>query len=109
MKVFSTLTRNLFYVILVFFINPKIAFGAVDGLSGVFTSTDPLTGFGAFGTLTVLFSICAMIMMVIGGIMLFFSNGDPSRASKGKDIIIGTLVGVVVWILSYFILTAISG
>jgi len=77
-------------------------------MSGIFTSTDILTGFGAFGTLSILFSTCAMIMIVIGGIMYFFSNGDPSRASKGKDIIIGTLIGVVVWVMSYFILTAIG-
>ena len=55
--------------------------------------------------------ILAVLMMILGGINLMTSAGDPGKIKKGKDTIIWGIIGLCVTLFSYvivnFVLTAI--
>ena len=51
----------------------------------------------------------AVLMLVIGGIMLFFAGGSPGTLNKAKSILISTAIGLVVifsaWVIINTVLT----
>lgn len=51
----------------------------------------------------------AIIMILVASAYYIISAGDPGRAKKAKDIIISTVIGLVLIIASYAIVTFISG
>ena len=51
----------------------------------------------------------AVIMIIIGGIRYTTSNGDPANVKAAKDIILYAVIGLVVAILSYAIVTFVVG
>jgi hypothetical protein len=50
----------------------------------------------------------AILMFAIGGIMIIYSGGDASKIQNGKDIITGTIIGLVLIFLASIILAAID-
>lgn len=58
-------------------------------------------GFGIGG-------ILAAIMLMAGGLIWLISGGDASRITKAKDLILGSIVGLMILSTSYIILTFIN-
>ena len=56
--------------------------------------------------------VLAVLMMILGGIQLMTSAGDPGKVKKGKDTIIWGIIGLVITLFSYaivsFVLSAVS-
>jgi len=50
----------------------------------------------------------AVFMFVYGGILIIFSGGDAARVTAGKDIILGTIIGLIMILLATVILGAID-
>jgi uncharacterized BrkB/YihY/UPF0761 family membrane protein len=50
----------------------------------------------------------AILMFAIGGLMIIYSGGEASRVQAGKDIITGTVIGLVLMLLAAIILAAID-
>lgn len=53
--------------------------------------------FGIVGSVVLLF-------FIYGGILFIFSSGESSKVEKGKDIIVGSIVGLVIMFSSYVII-----
>ena len=51
----------------------------------------------------------AIIMILVASVYYIISAGDPGRAKKAKDIIYNTIIGLVLIIMAYAIVTFISG
>ena len=58
-------------------------------------------GFGIGG-------ILAAIMLMAGGLIWLVSAGDASRISQAKDLILGSIIGLLILSTSYIILTAVN-
>ncbi len=50
----------------------------------------------------------SLVFVIIGGIMLLTSYGDPDKAKKGQATVMYALVGIVLSVLSYAIVAIIS-
>jgi hypothetical protein len=55
----------------------------------------------------------SVIFLIIGGVMIMISAGDPGRAQIGKQILLATIIGMVLafgaWLIVNFILTTLLG
>ncbi len=49
------------------------------------------------------------IMIILGGIMYIYSSGETEKASKGKDMIKWSLIGMAIAILAYTIIRIVTG
>jgi low affinity Fe/Cu permease len=49
------------------------------------------------------FSVAAVILLIYGGFVYATAGGDAEKAEKAKKIIIGTIVGVIIFSMSYLI------
>lgn len=47
----------------------------------------------------------AVIFVIVGGIYYVISAGDPSRIKRGKDIIMYAIVGMVISLIAYAVVT----
>jgi len=52
--------------------------------------------------------IGAIFMFVFGGLNIIFSGGDASKIAAGKDIITGTIIGLILILLAQVIIGAID-
>jgi hypothetical protein len=52
--------------------------------------------------------ILAAIMLMAGGLLWLISGGDASKITQAKDIIIGSITGMVILMASYIILTQVN-
>ena len=50
----------------------------------------------------------AILMFAVGGLMMIYSGGDASKIQNGKDIITGTIIGLILMLLASIILGAID-
>jgi hypothetical protein len=50
----------------------------------------------------------AIIMFIYGGILMIFSGGNASKITAGKEIIFGTIIGLILILLASVILGAID-
>ena len=50
----------------------------------------------------------AILMFAVGGLMIIYSGGDASKIQSGKDIITGTIIGLILMFLASIILAAID-
>ena len=59
------------------------------------------------------FAVIAVIAIIIGGVQLTTSQGDPGKAKKGKDAIIAGVIGLVICLLAFmlvnFVIRALQG
>jgi type IV secretory pathway VirB2 component (pilin) len=53
--------------------------------------------------------VVAVIVIVIGGYLYVFSNGTPNDVKRGKDAIIGGVVGLVIVIMAFTITQFVLG
>jgi glucose uptake protein GlcU len=60
-------------------------------------------------TLLFILGILAVIMIIVGGIRYVTSAGDASRVKAAKDTVMYSVVGLVVAILAYAIVTFVVG
>jgi hypothetical protein len=51
----------------------------------------------------------AVLMIVIGGILIMTSGGSSSRFSKGKEMITGAIIGILIALISWMIIDTIAG
>lgn len=50
----------------------------------------------------------AILMFAVGGLMIIYSGGDASKIQSGKDIITGTIIGLILMLLASIILASID-
>jgi hypothetical protein len=80
------------------------------------TSSNLFAPGGAFQTIsdTLIFIIgaVAVIFLIIGGLRYVVSNGDPKNVSAAKDTILYAIIGIVVAVVSFavvsFVITSLS-
>ncbi len=53
--------------------------------------------------------IAAVIMIIIGGLRLILSGGNPNQISEAKNMIIYALVGIVVIVMAQFLVRFVLG
>ena len=59
-------------------------------------------------TMKIIFGVCgaiAVIFVAYGGLKYIMSQGNPSEATKAKDTIVNALIGLVIVIASYGIIS----
>lgn len=44
----------------------------------------------------------SLLMFIIGGMMMIFSNGNEERVSSGRKILVGTVIGLLIVFLAWF-------
>lgn len=57
----------------------------------------------------VVFTVLAIIMFVVAGILFLTSQGDPEKITKARSAFIWGVAGVVVGILAYTIISLVTG
>ena len=57
----------------------------------------------------VIIGIVAVIVIIIGGVTYATSQGDPSKVTKGKKIMITGIVGLIIVILAFAIVDFVLG
>ena len=60
-------------------------------------------------TITYFIGALAVIMIIVGGLMYIFSGGSQKRIEQAKNTIVYAVVGLVVAVLGYAILTFVIG
>ncbi|MDP4038445.1 MAG: pilin [bacterium] len=60
-------------------------------------------------TLLFIIGIAAVIMLIVGGLMYIFSGGDSENTKKAKDTILYAVIGIVVALLSFAIVSFVIG
>ncbi len=60
-------------------------------------------------TLLTIAGIISVIMIIVGGIMYSLSAGDSSKATKAKDTILYSVIGLVITMLAYAIVNYVIG
>jgi uncharacterized membrane protein len=60
-------------------------------------------------TLLTVAGIISVIMIIVGGIMYSLSAGDSGKATKAKDTILYSVIGLVITMLAYAIVTFVTG
>ena len=54
--------------------------------------------------------IIAVVVIIIGGVLYMTAQGDPGKITKGKNCVIGGVIGLVICLLAFAIVTfAING
>lgn len=62
----------------------------------------------ALGLITVLVGIASVIAIVVGGLQIIGSAGDPQRYKHGRETVTYAVVGLIVTILAYAVVTFIA-
>lgn len=97
-----------------------ISFVAIFALSAttvLAVELQPPLGTGSFEEITNrvittilgLSGVLALIAFIYGGIIWMISGGDPGKITKGKNMIVWAIIGLVVIFISYAALTFIFG
>lgn len=60
-------------------------------------------------TILLILGVLAVIMIIVGGILYILSAGDPGKAKKAKDTILYAVIGLVVAMLAYAIVSFVVG
>jgi len=68
-----------------------------QGIDGIFQSIAAI--------IIVLVGIVAVVMIILGGIQYSTSQGDPGKVKKAKDTIMYGIIGLIVAILAFAIVT----
>ncbi len=80
-------------------------------LRGVNCSNFTLTGLIIYviNIMLALAGVISVLFLIIGGFWYITSAGNEETAEKGKGTVINAIIGIVIVILSYVIVTALSG
>ena len=60
-------------------------------------------------TISLAIGVASVIMIIVGGLMYVTSAGDQNKVARAKDAIIYAVVGVVISIIGYALLTFVKG
>ena len=88
-----------------------LSFGSLFGaFSGGLTSETTLSGliFAVIQLMLILSGMIAVVFVIIGGYQYITSGGNEEQAEKGKKAIINAIIGLVVVMLAYAIVTIIA-
>ncbi len=66
-------------------------------------TTPELMIFRVMSILIWVFSVASILLFIYGGFIYATAGGDAERAEKAKKIIIGTIVGIIIFSMSYLI------
>lgn len=90
---------------------PAVAVAAVDIDSSIYAGPSSIDGFIETGVNTLLTAagIISVIMIIVGGIMYSLSAGDSNKATKAKDTILYSVIGLVITMLAYAIVNFVIG
>lgn len=104
---------NKFKVSLIFFLFstfiPKLAFADVvhTGIGDI--DTDPAKFVNAILRIAIgMAGGIAFLLIIYGGFRLALSSGDPKAIQEGRDIITSAIVGLIIIVLSVFLLRVIG-
>ena len=64
---------------------------------------------GIINVILAVLGIAAVFMVILGGISILTSQGDPSKVKKGKDTILYGIIGLIVAMLAFAIVNFILG
>jgi cytochrome bd-type quinol oxidase subunit 2 len=53
--------------------------------------------------------VLAVLMIIFGGILYITAGGDPQKADKGKKIIMYAVIGIVIILLSWALVSTVLG
>lgn len=72
-------------------------------------SGDPIDGFSGFiqsfvSFLFVIIGVVSVFVIIYAGFTMMTANGDAGKIAKGKKILIGAIIGLVISLLSYAIM-----
>ena len=63
--------------------------------------------------ITGFFAVLAVIAIILGGVQLTASQGDPGKAKKGKDTITAGIIGLIICLFAFmivnFVIRALQG
>lgn len=88
--------------------NNKLAFTAPT-LDGIPALTFPQIAANIINTLLFIVGALAVIFIIVGGIQYVISSGDPKRIDTAKNTITYAVVGLVVSILAFAIVSFVKG
>lgn len=55
--------------------------------------------------ITLIIGSIAMILIILGGLLMIASEGDENRLQRGKGIVLAAIIGLVISMASYLIVT----
>ena len=55
--------------------------------------------------ITLVIGSIAMLLIILGGLLMIVSEGDENRLQRGKDILTSAIIGLVIAMASYLIVT----
>lgn len=78
---------------------------------GCKTSIFAANGFvyNAINTALIILGVVAVLMIIIGGFRYVLSGGDPAGTKSAKDTILYALIGLVVALLSFALVSFVAG
>ncbi|MBW4061189.1 hypothetical protein HJC99_01285 [Candidatus Saccharibacteria bacterium] len=80
--------------------------------SGIVPVSNAYIGTGITKIITVLLEIVgylSVIFIIVGGLMMVLSSGNPARFKTGREAVIYSVIGVIIAISGYAIVTFVSG
>lgn len=86
---------------------------SVDGTGKCASDMDFTAFLQSFGgnvitTLFIIAGLMSVIMLIVCGIIMMISNGDPSKVAKAKKGITASIIGLIISLSAFAIATAIA-
>lgn len=105
----------LFFILLTVFLVPQLAMGQAVGCGN--DGQEPCTLAWLFGLVVWIYNFIvwyiatplATLMIVIGGIMILISGGNPGLASNGKNILKVSIIAILLIWGAYLIIESVFG
>ena len=92
---------------------PLMAISIYNPAPDIFVSYDDNSPMGlitkVIGFLLSIVGLVAIVFIIIGGFQYIMSRGDEEQASAGKKTLTNAIIGLVIVILSYIIVSVING
>lgn len=95
-------------IALVVVISPVMALAQIGGTPPTISLDLTALGNKIASTMWIVFTILAVIMFVVAGIQFLTAQGDPEKVQAARGSLIWGVVGVVVAILAFTIITIVK-
>jgi len=89
-------------------INPDVALDPVHGTSGNLQDVSVIY-FKVIILFVWVLGVIAFIAFIYGGILYMTAGGEAEKAEKGKKVLIGSIIGMIIIMLSYAIYNTFIG
>lgn len=80
----------------------------VGGVTGGDTPIENTIG-NIINAVFAILAVVAVIIVIIGGILYMTAQGDPGKVAKGKNCIIGGIIGLVICLAAFAIVNFVLG